>query len=131
MGINVGLVLLVKDRKILTVSRKDNHNDFGLIGGKMDDEDGGNFMVTAVRETKEETGVDISSQDMLEIYDGMCGDNRCVTYLVTDFDGEINSSEEGVVKWGSPQDLLDGSYGEYNKIVLEKYMDYMDSQKNI
>ena len=54
-------VVLFNDKgEVLAVSRKDDHNDFGLIGGKMDPEDRTTWDA-AVRETKEETGLDIKN----------------------------------------------------------------------
>ena len=52
--ITAQVVLINKEGLILGVSRKTNHCDFGLPGGKMDPEDGGNPIVTAIRETREE-----------------------------------------------------------------------------
>lgn len=55
----VQIVLLNKKGEVLAVSRKHDHNDFGLIGGKVDE--GENVVEAAIRETKEETGLDISN----------------------------------------------------------------------
>ena len=54
------VVLINKEGFVLGVSRKTDHNDFGLPGGKMDPEDLENPMNTAIRECKEETGLDIT-----------------------------------------------------------------------
>jgi 8-oxo-dGTP pyrophosphatase MutT (NUDIX family) len=55
---SVAVVLINEDGELLMVSRKDNHNDFGLIGGKVDPEDAADptkdeTIVAAIRETKE------------------------------------------------------------------------------
>ena len=55
----VSVVLLNDEGLILAVSRKDNHNDFSFIGGKVDDSDNDDIIAAAIRETKEETGLDI------------------------------------------------------------------------
>ena len=59
------VVLLNEDGLVLGVSRKTNHNDFGLAGGKMEDIDNDNPMAAAIRETKEETGLDIYDLNLI------------------------------------------------------------------
>jgi 8-oxo-dGTP pyrophosphatase MutT (NUDIX family) len=96
---------------ILGVSRKDNHSDFGLIGGKTDDTDPSTEF-TAIRETKEETGLDICNLNLIDIreYDGY----ECYCYLA-EYRGRINHNEPHVVEWVTPQTLINGSFGEYNR----------------
>jgi hypothetical protein len=50
--ITAQVVLINEEGLILGVSRKDNHTDFGLVGGKMDPEDNNDPMITAIRECK-------------------------------------------------------------------------------
>ena len=50
-------VILTKEDKILGVTRKYNHSDWGLPGGKLDP--GETALEAIVREAKEETGLDI------------------------------------------------------------------------
>ena len=58
-------IVIFKDGKVLGVSRKDDHTDFGLPGGKMEDSDMGNPEFTAIRECKEETGIDAKFMSMI------------------------------------------------------------------
>lgn len=44
------------DGSILAVSRKDDFDDFSLPGGKMDEQDKGDYLECAIREVLEETG---------------------------------------------------------------------------
>jgi 8-oxo-dGTP pyrophosphatase MutT (NUDIX family) len=96
---------------ILGVSRKHDHNDFGLVGGKTDPEDA-NPEYTAIRETREETGLDIYNLDLLDVrvYDGY--ETYCYT---ADYRGRINHNEPHVVAWVSPETLINGGFGDYNK----------------
>ena len=116
------VVLINKEGLVLGVSRKHDHNDFGLVGGKQDPADGGDPMVTAIRECKEETGLDIS--DLKLVFAIHKGGNMGFTYLAK-YNGEINHNEPHVVKWVEFQTLVRGSFGRYNQLVAES-LDDMD-----
>lgn len=117
----VQIVLLNENGEVLAVSRKDNHSDFGLIGGKRDPEDESNIDA-AIRETKEETGLDITNLRMIFSMhkDGFMG----YTYLA-DYSGEIDYDKEKephVVKWTNFKTIMDGSFGKWNTLVAESLM---------
>ena len=57
------VILVNEDGKILSVSRKDDHSKLGLPGGKVDESDGTDYKGAAIREVKEETGLNISYDD--------------------------------------------------------------------
>lgn len=116
------VVLINNQGFVLGVSRKTDHNDMGLPGGKMDLEDNENPMATAIRECKEETGLDIS--DLKLVFAIHKGGNMGFTYLAK-YDGEINHNEPHVVKWVEFQTLVRGSFGRYNQLVAES-LDDMD-----
>lgn len=111
--------------EVLAVSRKDNHKDFGLPGGKVDPEDSTDLVgYTAqeraiVREVKEETGLLINPRTMELVYathkDGYMG----YTYLVKDWVGEIHTDEPHVVKWAHYNLTERGSFGKWNTQVAE------------
>jgi hypothetical protein len=120
MKYSAQVVLINEKGLILGVSRKDNHKDMGLPGGKMEDEDMGNIQITAIRETKEETGLDVTNLQMVfatHKYGFMS-----YTYLAN-YTGEINHNEPHVVKWVPMQVLINGSFGKYNKLVSESLKD--------
>lgn len=119
MNISAQVVLINPDGFVLGVSRKDNHNDFGLIGGKKEDIDE-TPEDTAIRETKEETGLRISNLRLIFAIhkDGYMG----YTYLA-DYEGEINHNEPHVVAWVPFERLVKGSFGKYNKLVAESLND--------
>jgi len=114
--------------EILSVSRKDNHNDVGLAGGKVDPEDYDVFgvdplHVALIREVKEETGLDIdvtSAELIFAIHkDGYMG----YTYLIKDWSGEIETDEPHVVRWTHFSEIMMGSFGRYNTLVGESLND--------
>lgn len=101
----------------LGVSRKDNKNSFGFPGGKCE------FSETLEegikRETKEETGLDITNLKLC--FEDFVKKNKvyfCSTFTA-DYSGEIYTEEKGVVKWVSKQELLDGAFGFYNKKLFD------------
>ena len=116
----VTAIILNDNGEVLGVSRKDNHSDFGLAGGKVDEED--LSLVNAIkREVKEETGLDIN--DMVEIL-SMPRDMNGKSYwghsfLVTDWSGVIETDEPHVVKWTTFDELERGSFGSWNKIARD------------
>jgi 8-oxo-dGTP pyrophosphatase MutT (NUDIX family) len=108
-------VLLQNDKgQVLGVSRKTDHNDMGFIGGKVDDTDP-NPEFAAIRETKEETGLDITN---LKLVDTRMYDGYDTHLYVAEYSGDINYDEPHVVKWVEPSVLLQGSFGDYNEIVF-------------
>lgn len=116
-SISACVVLLNKEGFVLGVSRKTDHSDFGLPGGKMEDIDNNDPKLTAIRETKEETGIDVSNLELVYATIGGNG-NMCYTYLA-EYEGEINHNEPHVVKWIPYQLLINGSFGKYNKNVAK------------
>ena len=116
------VVLINEEGLVLGVSRKHDHNDFGLIGGKQDPEDMGDPIKTAIRECKEETGLDITNLRL--IFAIHKGGNMGYTYLA-EYSGEINHNEAHVVKWVEFKTLVRGSFGRYNQLVAES-LDDMD-----
>ena len=120
MKITAQVVLINPEGLILGVSRKDDHNDFGLIGGKMDPQDNNDPIMTAIRETREETGLEISNLRLVFAIhkEGFMG----YTYLA-DYSGEINHNEPHVVKWVPMELLVLGSFGKYNQMVSDSLKD--------
>ena len=117
--ITAQVVLINKEGLVLGVSRKTDHNDFGLIGGKMEEGDI-SPMDTAIRETLEETGLRIFNIKL--VFAIHKGGNMGYTYLA-DYEGEINHNEPHVVKWVPFETLINGSFGKYNKMVGESLDD--------
>lgn len=111
--------LFIHDGLVLAVSRKNNHANFGLIGGKIDQ---GESPVDAIkREVKEETGLDILEmsvcfEDLDRVEEGVNKPCRC--FRVTKWKGEPKSMEAGLVKWVTPQVLTNSKtslFYKYNR----------------
>ena len=113
----VQIVLLNNEGEVLAVSRKEDHTNFGLVGGKVDPEDV-DEKAAAIRETKEETGLDITNLRLIFSMHkkGYMG----YTYLA-DYNPnqEIHTDEPHVVKWTGFQCVFDGWFGRWNKLVYE------------
>lgn len=107
-------LIFTKNNMVLGVSRKDNQNNFGLIGGKVDD--GETPEEALIRETKEETGLDVVKYD--KIFERSDGNLKCYTYLC-DTTGEVMTNEAGIVKEVTWKELLNGPFGEYNEQLLQ------------
>ena len=108
--------------EVLAVSRKDNHEDMGLPGGKVDPEDYGKpdpLKFAILREVKEETGIDINIRTMTLVYSNHRDGYMGYTYLIHDWEGEFDYDEPHVVKWVPFNTVIGGSFGLWNRRVKE------------
>ncbi len=106
-------LFIIKDGLVLAVSRKDDHTNFGLPGGKI--EPGETAYEAAIRETLEETGIKCTAADFLY------ATPSATTFIASVWSGEPYSTEEGLVKWVEPDVITLGTYGYYNDQVLKEY----------
>ena len=115
----VQIIILNEDNQVLAVSRKDNHSDFGLPGGKVDPEDV-NCIEAIIREVKEETGLTVYEKDLTQIFSMHRDEYMGYTYLCSrKLHGPIETDEPHVVKWSNYQEVKDGSFGYWNTLVYE------------
>jgi len=126
-----GVMLIIKDGLILAISRRYDKSIFGLPGGKFNPEPPDNDIDTkdtAIRETEEETSVVV--KDCVLIYERVelgGGPNpvdyysRC--YYAKDWEGTPQNSEEGEVKWLTPEELTStkAAFGDYNRKTLDVF----------
>ncbi len=105
----------------LGVSRKNNPRDFGLPGGKVEYRE--SLYEALYREVLEETGYTITDT-ALEVFRNTDQDGYEVVTLIAKIDCTVERkalapSETGVVTWVSATELMQGSFGEYNKQLFE------------
>ncbi len=114
------VVVLKKDGKYLSVSRKHDKESIGLPGGKTNYNE--TFSDAAIREIFEETGFYL--YNLKPVFVCKDGDYRCVSY-VADFVGEIgqlvlSTTETGFISWVEYENLKTKSpFGKFNT-KLEK-----------
>lgn len=90
--------LMFVGSQVVAVSRKTNHNDFGLPGGKIDP--GETPEEACAREVWEETGVKVIR--MRQVYEDLCrvenGESRPArTYLIEEWEGQPQATKENAV----------------------------------
>lgn len=103
---------------ILGVSRKHDHKDFGLVGGKCEDNE--TFEECVKREVLEETGLIVTTCE--EIFERSCIYKNRETIgktFLCEVEGEIHTDEPHIVKWVTWEELFNGSFGEYNKALFK------------
>jgi 8-oxo-dGTP pyrophosphatase MutT (NUDIX family) len=128
-------ILMNQDGNILSVSRKTNHLDKGLPGGKCDGNE--TYMEAAIREVFEETGYIVADLEPVFMADGDTGeaisslDNppvnsknkipcNAVTFVAKSYNKVSEATETGRVDWVKPSDICTGSFAKYNTALLQK-----------
>jgi 8-oxo-dGTP diphosphatase len=110
--------LMFRGEKILAVSRKDNHSDLGLPGGKIDP--GETPEEALIRELGEEIAIvptkfRVIFEDLDRVMNGELRPGR--TYLIEEWEGEPVSKERAILDWVLPSRILEpsNSFHQYNQ----------------
>jgi 8-oxo-dGTP pyrophosphatase MutT (NUDIX family) len=119
-------MLIIKNGLILGVSRRYDHSKFGLPGGKR--EPGETLTEAAIRETFEETGIQVKNCEHFftrdEPRDRPEGEDfHAYCFYALDWTGEPHNSEEGIVRWLSERELTGdmGAFADYNTRTLAAF----------
>lgn len=136
----VAVVLWDHQGRVATTARRHDPNSWGLPGGKIEPQDGGTaqgldatLRRAAARELREETGVEVSPDDLTLIYAGVCKDESggghrdsiTFTFEGPHFDEvpELISAEgEPEARWNEWEVLLNGAFSDYNQRVYNTVM---------
>lgn len=115
------VMLIIKDELILGISRKDNPTKFGLIGGKIEEDE--LPINAAIREVFEETGIKIIDCDFLIERNVEGSDFVCRCYVATKWEGEPTSKEGLAVQWLTEDEMINtkAAFPEYNAKTLTAY----------
>jgi 8-oxo-dGTP pyrophosphatase MutT (NUDIX family) len=103
--------------QILGVARRDNKDEFGLPGGKVDP--GETEEEAAIRECKEETGLIISNLREVNRRN-IRGEHEAVCFQC-DWEGKPSSQMgEPECRWLHPDILMKGIFGDFNTVLFKK-----------
>ena len=106
--------------EVLVVSRKNNLNDFGLPGGKIEPSDETSFDAIC-REVLEETGYEITMLSV-PVFGDYAENHFCIAFIgKVNLESQKTIKETGVVKFMSIEELIkQGTYRKYNVKLFNK-----------
>ena len=127
--IDTTMIYLKKDDSYLLLFRNKKKNDINQgkwigIGGHVEENE--TIDQCAIRETKEETGLDVHSLsccgEVLFIDENL--NMMMYIYEITDFSGELKECDEGDLKWIPIKDIYNYPMWEGDKAFLPKVINH-------
>lgn len=111
------LILDEERTHVLAISRYKNTQDWGLPGGHVEPEDGGDLHSAAVRELKEETGIVVAPINLYPIYTARARTCLCTTFTIhgppIHWPKNLRSRPfEGYVRW-QPLEVLTSPHATF------------------
>lgn len=100
-----------KPKTWVGVTRKNDFNDWGLPGGKVEPTE--DPVTAIIREVFEETG--IRAQSVIHLTSRMVNDYAVLTYIVDGIGHPETQEGEGLCDWKTEDELSAGVFGEYNR----------------
>lgn len=130
--LNIGstsVLIVNKDGLIVGVPRRDNPNDWGIPGGRRESNE--YTIECALRELKEETSIVIHENDCILLYVGRARVSICATFLIMRTTNIVPGPGDcGISKWVSWDYLESGTFGIYNKILHQRYNEFIELYGN-
>lgn len=116
-------LFLDEEHDVLTISRRNDPNDIGFVGGKVEDQDA-DAKDAVRREIREEIGVEVDREDLVSIYtrtDGRKDDDKvCECFFVLRYRGRPRAMEDGFkVRWTNFLEVLAArnTFASYNQAL--------------
>jgi 8-oxo-dGTP diphosphatase len=125
------VAVIIKDGLILSINRRNNRKLYGLIGGRVEDNE--ELEQALIREVKEESGLDVKACvkffERVEPKHNESGqDFRCHCFYVSEWSGDLVSSEEGDLAWLTQEELTSkdkGAFATYNALAFEELLKFI------
>lgn len=111
---SAAVILIEQDGMLLAVSRKNDHQDLGLPGGKI--EPGESPISAACREAVEELDRPICNPILVDVAN-IKGISVFIyrADLIGNIDKKYVNKEGALVTWAAPSRICTGSFGKFNK----------------
>ena len=126
----VVILLFTDDKQIVTISRKNNFNHFGLPGGKVQENE--TEFEAIIRECKEEIGIDLSDTLLVPIYSDYEGNYWTTAFIAPNITGELNNlspEKDTIIKFQSENEFMECTpFFRYNDVLLDTFQYFMKRQ---